>query len=201
MDQPGSNDEVTTLLRQFRCGDSAAADRLIPIVLHELRVLARAVLKGERPNHTLQPTALINEAYFRLIGDQNRDWENRAHFFNVAASVIRRILIDHARRRQSLKRIAGEALPFREEAAGGMTEEQACEVLDLNVALERLAQMSERQSHVVELRYFGGLSIEETACAMGVTPITVKRDWLAARAWLKGQLRPESPLSLGAPIS
>jgi len=187
--------EVTTLLQQIRAGDSQAADKLIPLVVDELRRLARLQLRDERPGHTLQPTALVNEAYMRLVGDQARDWQSRAHFIGVSVSVMKRILIDHARRKQALKRGSEiQSLSGAEDYAG-FSLEQAEELLALNVALDRLEKMSSRQRQVVELRYFGGLSTEETAEVLKVSPITIKRDWVAARAWLKGQLRPEGTAS------
>jgi RNA polymerase sigma-70 factor (ECF subfamily) len=185
--------DVTVLLQQMRAGDSQAADKLIPLVVDELRRLARLQLRDERPGHTLQPTALVNEAYLRLVGDQARDWQNRAHFIGVSVSVMRRILIDHARRKRALKRgleIQGVA---GAEDYPALSFEQADELMALNIALDRLEEMSSRQRQVVELRYFGGLSTEEAAEVLKVSPITVKRDWVAARAWLKGQLRPEGP--------
>ena len=182
--------EVTVLLHQIRAGDANAADKLIPLVIDELRVLARLQLRNERPGHTLQPTALVNEAYLRLVSDQARDWHDRAHFIGVSVSVMRRILIDYARRKRALKRGAGE--PFAEEDYAGFSYEQADELIALDVALDRLEQMNSRQRQVVEMRYFGGLSLEEAAEVLNVSPITVKRDWVAARAWLKSQLRPET---------
>jgi RNA polymerase sigma factor (TIGR02999 family) len=140
----------------------------------------------------LQPTALVNEAYLRLVGDQARDWRNRAHFIGVSASVMRRILIDYARRRQAFKRSGAEQPVESHPHPEGLSYEQAEELLALNSALDRLEQMNSRQRQVVELRYFGGLSLEETAEALGVSAVTVKRDWAAARAWLKGQVRPEA---------
>jgi RNA polymerase sigma factor (TIGR02999 family) len=185
-DTPG---EVTALLQQMKSGDTGAAERLVPLVLQELHRLARCYFDGERPGHTLQPTALVNEAWLRLVGSQTPDWRNRAHFIGVTASIMRCILIDHARRKQALKRGAGAPeLNLMEE--DGLTFEQAEELILLNTALDRLEELNARQRQVVELRYFGGLSIEETAEALGVSTITVKRDWLAARAWLKGQVRP-----------
>ncbi len=193
--QEASIGEVTTLLQQIRAGDSQAADKLIPLVIDELRRLARLQLRDERPGHTLQPTALVNEAYLRLVGDQARDWQNRAHFIGVSVSLMKRILIDHARRKQALKRGSEiQSLAGMEDYAG-LSFEQAEELIALNLALDRLEKMSSRQRQVVELRYFGGLSTEETAEVLKVSPITVKRDWVVARAWLKGQLRPESPAS------
>jgi RNA polymerase sigma-70 factor, ECF subfamily len=182
--------EVTVLLQQIRAGDSDASNKLIPLVIEELRSLARAQLRSEQTGHTLQPTALVHEAYLRLVSDQSRDWCNRAHFIGVSASVMRRILIDHARRKRALKRGAGRRGSQITEDCGGLSQEQAEELLALNIALERLQEMNSRQRQVVELRYFGGLSVEETAEVLNVSPITVKRDWLAARAWLKGQVRP-----------
>ena len=184
--------EVTILLQQIRTGDSGASNKLIPLVLEELRALARMQLRNERPGHTLQPTALVNEAYLRLVSDQDRDWLNRAHFIGVSVSVMRRILIDHARRKQALKRGGGERALAQAADYAGLSYEQADELMALNVALDRLEEMNSRQRQVVELRYFGGLSLEETAEILNVSPITVKRDWVAARAWLKAQVRPEA---------
>jgi RNA polymerase sigma factor (TIGR02999 family) len=162
------------------------------IVMQELRGLAQYYLSGERPGHTLQPTALVNEAYLKLIGDQARDWQNRAHFIGVGASIMRRILVDHARRKRAIKRGAGGPAVEAREGAEWPSYEQAEELLALNTALDRLEAMNPRHRQVVELRYFGGLSVDETAEALGISPMTVKRDWVAARAWLKGQVRPET---------
>jgi RNA polymerase sigma factor (TIGR02999 family) len=184
--------EVTVLLQQIRAGDSDAANKLIPLVLSELRNLARLQLRGERPGHTLQPTALVHEAYLRLVSDQARDWQNRAHFIGVSVSVMRRILIDYARRKQTLKRDGGEQVVIDKMDFAGFSYEQADELIALDVALDRLEEMNPRQRRIVELRYFGGLSIEETAEVLNISPITVKRDWVAARAWLKAQVRPQA---------
>ena len=189
--QKQSVGNITTLLQQVRSGDSQATDKLIPLVVDELRTLARLQLRNERTGHTLQPTALVNEAYLRLVGDQARDWQSRAHFIGVSVSVMKRILIDYARRKQSLKRGAEVESVASVEDFAHISIEQADELLELNMALDRLEEMSSRQRHVVELRYFGGLSTEETAEVLNISPITVKRDWIAARAWLKGQLRPK----------
>lgn len=196
--QEGPIGDVTILLQQIRAGDSRAADKLIPLVVDELRRLARLQLRDERPGHTLQPTALVNEAYLRLVSDQARDWQNRAHFIGVSVSVMRRILIDHARRKRAIKRGAANQAVVGVEDCAGLSFEQADELMALNVALDQLEEMNSRQRQVVELRYFGGLSTEETAEVLKVSPITVKRDWVAARAWLKGQLRPEGPVSKSA---
>lgn len=187
-----SSGEVTVLLQQIRGGDSAAAQKLIPLVWDELRSLARLQLRGERPGHTLQPTALVNEAYLRLVTDQARDWQNRAHFIGVSVSVMRRILIDYARRKQTLKRGAGKHVFDARKDYAGLSYKQADELLALDIALEQLEKLNPRQRQVVELRYFGGLSAEETAEVLKVSRVTVERDWLAARAWLKRQVRPET---------
>lgn len=181
--------EVTILLQQISHGDVQAVDKLIPFVLDELRRLAKFQLQQERPDHTLQPTALVNEAYIRLIGDQARDWQNRAHFIGVSASVMRRILIDYARRRHARKRGAASTATFDIEQYPALSDSQTEELLSLNIALEKLEALCPRQCRIVELRYFGGLSTEETAEVMNLSTITVKRDWSAAKAWLKGQLR------------
>ena len=183
--------EITLLLQQMGDGDTEATEKLLRLVLPELRALARHYLRGERPGHTLQPTALVNEAYLRLVSDQARNWRNRAHFVAVTAGVMRRILIDHARRRRALKRGAQLApIEFSDEREG-LSANEAEELIALDAALNRLEVLNPRHSQVVELRYFGGLSVEETAEVLSVSPITVKRDWSVARAWLKGQVRPE----------
>ena len=178
--------DVTRILARVEQGDSKAAEELLPLVYEELRRLAAHKMANEAAGQTLQPTALVNEAYLRLVGDQARDWQNRAHFIGVAASVMRRLLIDHARRKQAEKR----HLPEPHEWGGGMTPNEAEELLNLNLALQRLEKSNARYARVVEIRYFGGLSIEETAEVMQTSPNTVKRDWTAARAWLKQQIQP-----------
>ena len=189
----GAGPVTAGLLRQLRAGDSSASGELMPLILAELHGLARMYMVAEGTAHTLQPTALVNEAYLRLVGDQARDWQDRAHFIGVAASVMKRILIDHARRKRAAKRDASNQPP----EAGPLSWLDAEEILDLNDALERLGEMSPRQKQIVEMRYFGGLSLEETAEAMQISAITVRRDWVAARAWLKSQLRPEIRLMTG----
>jgi RNA polymerase sigma-70 factor (ECF subfamily) len=184
--------DVTILLQRMRDGDNDAADHLIPMVLEELRELAQHYLRSERAGHTLQPTALVNEVYLRLVGDQARTWQNRAHFIGVTASIMRRILIDQARRHRTAKRGGGEALVEIDAKRDGFLFEDPEEILALNDALDGLEKFSPRQRQVVELRYFGGLTLEETAEAMNVSIVTVRRDWLAARAWLKRQIRPET---------
>ncbi len=190
--QAARGGDVTVLLQRVRSGDSEAAGQLIPLVVEELRSLARLQLRNESPGHTLQPTALVNEAYLRLVSDQARDWRCRAHFIGVAVSVMRRILIDHARRKHALKRGGPDVMLVDTQDYPGFSYEQADELIALNTALDRLEEMNPRQRQVVELRYFGGLSVEETAEVLNISPVTVKRDWVAARAWLKGQVRPEA---------
>lgn len=177
---------VTMLLKELQAGNSSAADRLIPIIFRELHNLAEVYLRREKPGHTLQPTALVHEAYLRLVGDQAREWQNRAHFIGVAASVMRRLLIDHARKKRAEKR----QLPAPHEWNAGMTAQEAEQLLSLNVALDRLEKSNARYARVVELRFFGGLSVEEAAEVMQVSSMTIKRDWTAARAWLKQQMLP-----------
>jgi RNA polymerase sigma-70 factor (ECF subfamily) len=187
--QSADPQEVTILLRKVSQGDSDAVGRLIPLVLDELRRLARQQLQREASDHTLQPTALVNEAYIRLVGDQARDWQSRAHFIGVSASVMRRILIDYARRRRAKKRGASTTERLDLEQFPDLSDQQADELLALNIALDKLEEMNPRQRQIVELRYFGGLSVEETAEVLSLSVITISRDWIAAKAWLKGQLR------------
>ncbi len=178
-----SKPNVTELLQEWQQGDREALDRLTPLVYDELRRIAHAYVQRERSGHTLETTALVNEAYLRLAGGQNVNWQNRAHFFAVAAQVMRRILIDHARKRHYMKR-GGEAQQVSLDEASVMTEVRATELVALDDALEELAQLDPRKSRVVELRYFGGLSLEETADVLEISMMTVRRDWRAAKAWL-----------------
>ena len=175
--------DITQLLRQWREGDGSARDRLVAVLYPELRALADRQLRGERSNHTLQPTALVNEAYLRLSGLERLEWQDRGHFVHMAARVMREVLVDHARRRQAAKRDGGQqvTLTSLELAA---PEARGLDALALDAALARLEQLDPDKARVVELRYFGGLSIEETAEATGSSPATVKRHWQAARAWL-----------------
>jgi len=184
---PGEN--VTQLLINWGNGDRAALDALAPAVYDELRRLAQAYLRRERPDHTLQGTALVNEAYLRLIDQKNVRWQNRAHFFGVAAQMIRRILVDHARAHQAAKRGAGAAkLSLDDALAVPGAQNKDVNLVNLDEALEQLAKMDERQARIIELRYFTGLSIEETAEVLAISPATVKREWTAARAWLFREL-------------
>lgn len=192
MDTTTSTD-VTGLLQRVKEGDPEASEKLVPIVLGELRRLARHHLRNERLGHTLQPTALVNEAYIRLAGFNRMDWQSRSHFLGVASGLMRQILIDYARRRQSLKRGGGKAFVELDENRALLSPQQSAELLALDVALEQLAKMNPRHAKIVELRYFGGLSVEEAAEAIGIAPITVKRDWAAARAWLRTRLEGPPP--------
>jgi RNA polymerase sigma-70 factor (ECF subfamily) len=180
-------DDLTGLLIEWGQGDKAALDRLTPLVYDEIRRIAHRYVQCEREGQTLQTTALVNEAYLRLAGSTNISWQNRAHFFAVTAQVMRRILIDHARRRQYVKH-GGEVqrVPFEAaiSEAAAMSQPRAAELLALNEALDELAKLDPRKGQVVELRYFGGLNIEETAKVLDVSPMTVRRDWRAAKAWL-----------------
>jgi RNA polymerase sigma-70 factor (ECF subfamily) len=178
-----TGDNLTELLVEWREGDKAALDRLTPLVYDELRRIAHRYVQRERDGHTLQTTALVNEAYLRLAGQQKVDWQNRAHFFAVTAQVMRHILIDHARRRRYAKH-GGDARQVSLEDATVMSQERAAELIALDEALDELAKLDQRKSRVVELRYFGGLSLEETAEALEISLMTVRRDWRAAKAWL-----------------
>jgi len=179
--------EVTQLLIEIRKGNKEAEAKLIPLVYGELRRIARGYMRGERPDHTLQPTALVHEAYLRLVEQRRVEWRNRAHFFGVAAQLMRRILVDHARAQQTDKRRAAhQAIPL--EGAFAFSEEQSGQLVALDAALQRLAELDSRQSRIVELRFFAGLTVEDTAEVMGIAPRTVKRDWNVAKAWLHGEL-------------
>src|SRR5689334_3109880 len=180
------NGQVTLLLRQLQDGRKDAAEQLVPLVYEELRQRAAAFMRHERSDHTLQATELVHEAYRRLV-DNPGNINNRAHFFAIAARAMRRILVDHARARKAAKRGAGgHKLPVDDVTL--VTPEQSIEVLALNQALDQLAEVDEQQSRIVELRYFGGLSEEETAQVLGISSKTVQRDWKVAKAWLYGQL-------------
>jgi RNA polymerase sigma factor (TIGR02999 family) len=182
-----SGESVTGLLRKWAAGDRESLDRLIPLVYNELRRLARGYLRRERLDHTLQPTALVNEAFFRLVDQEQVSWQNRSHFFGIAAQSMRRILVDHAREHLAAKRGAGaQRVPL--ELAAGVAAELPVDLIMLDAALQQLAAQDERQGRVVELRFFGGLTIEETAEVVGVSPATVKREWEFARAWLRRQM-------------
>jgi RNA polymerase sigma-70 factor (ECF subfamily) len=178
--------DVTSLLRQMGAGDARAADQLLPLIYAELHRLAQAYMRRERPDHTLQATALINEAYLRLAGDEVA-WQNRSHFIGCAARVMRQVLVDSARAHQAERRAGGmQRVEMHEELA--ISPERLDEVAAIDEALTRLAEKNPRQARVVELRYFGGLSVEEIAATLGVAPRSVKRDWALARMWLYREL-------------
>jgi len=183
-DQPGA---ITALLSQLREGNKQAEEKLIPLVYNELHRLARYYMRRERGDHTLQTSALVNEAYLRLVGEHGIDWKNRAHFFGVSAQIMRRILVDHARTRDAQKR-GGSARKISLENAFVYTDEQSWQVVALHEALTKLSEWDQRQARIVEMRFFGGLSVEETAEALALSPTTVKREFQHAKAWLYGEL-------------
>ena len=186
--------EVTRLLVAWSNGDRAARDELMPLVYEELRRLAHRYMGRERPDHTLQTSALVNEAYLRLIDQKDVKWQNRAHFFAIAAQMMRRILVDYARKRSFAKR-GGDlrSVPFEEAVI--VSPRRAAEVVALDDALTNLAELDPRKSQIIELRFFGGLSIEETAEVLGVSPGTVMRDWTFAKAWLRREISGAKPQS------
>ena len=185
--EPSSRSDVTLLLRAWGEGDAQALDRLAPLVYQELHHIARGYMARERTGHTLQTTALVNEAYVRLVDARQVSWQDRAHFFAVCARAMRRILVDHARSRGYQKRGGGKVRVQFDEALG-----MACSVdsnlLELDEALDRLSALDPRKAKVIEMRFFGGLSVEETAEALSISPETVMRDWKLARAWLYREL-------------
>jgi RNA polymerase sigma-70 factor, ECF subfamily len=185
-----SQKEVTRLLSEWSGGDEGALEKLIPLVQPELHRLAHHYMSRERAGHTLQTTALLNEAYLQLTAKTPRPWQNRPHFMAVAAQLMRRIMVDHARARHALKRGAGAIRVTLDEAAL-VTEERAEELLALDEALEKLAGFDRRRCEIVEMRYFGGLTVEEIADVLKVHPNTVMRDWRAAKAWLYAELTTE----------
>ena len=179
--------DVTTLLIDWSRGDKAALERLTPLVYDELRRLAKRYLRQERSGHTLQSTALANEAFLRLVDQSQVQWQNRAHFFGVAAQMIRRILVDYARARRTDKRGGGFTQLSLDDAIG-VPETRSVELIALDEALDELARLDVKQGRIVELRFFVGLSVEETAEVIGVSPATVKREWTSAKAWLFREL-------------
>jgi RNA polymerase sigma factor (TIGR02999 family) len=187
MGSPGSPRDITVLLGNWSRGDRAALDQLLPLVYLELRRVARRQLRKERADHTLQPTALVHEVFIRLVGQRQVDWQDRAHFFGVAATVMRRILVDHARRHAAGKR--GDGLPSVPiDEARDMAASDGMPVLALDQALERLEKIDADLAKIVELRAFGGLTIDEAAHVLSVSPSTAKRDWRTAKAWLIREL-------------
>ncbi|MEO8435366.1 MAG: sigma-70 family RNA polymerase sigma factor [Pyrinomonadaceae bacterium] len=182
--------EVTQLLVAWSNGDKAALDRLMPLVYTELRRLAHHYMSRERPGHTLQTTALVNEAYLRLVDQDQMRWENRAHFFGIAARLMREILVDHARSRQAVKRGGGQYM-LSLSKVDRLASRPDVNLIALDEALRRLEAIDPQKGRIVELRYFGGLRIEETAEVLGISPATVKRDWSMARAWLRSEIGEE----------
>jgi RNA polymerase sigma-70 factor (ECF subfamily) len=187
--------DATRLLRAWREGDKSALERLTPIVYRDLRRLARRYLLAERSGHTLQPTALVNEAYMRLVDYRRMQWQDRAHFIAVSAQLMRRILVEHARRRNLKRGRDMRHVSLDQAPELGCT--RANEVVALEEALDELARMDPRKARVVELRYFGGLSVEETAAVLSISAVTVRRDWISARAWLYREL---SAQAIGADL-
>jgi RNA polymerase sigma-70 factor (ECF subfamily) len=187
----GSPNEVTQLLVAWSDGDQAARDQLMSVVYEELHRLARRYMRSESPGHTLQTSALVNEAFLRLVDQRNVRWQNRSHFFAIAAQMMRRILVDYARSRSYAKRGGGaRALTLDEELI--VSDERSDEVVAVHEALEELAKFDARKSQIVELRFFGGLSIDETAEVLGVSPGTVMSDWTMAKAWLRREISPQA---------
>ena len=183
-----SSTRINRLLADWGQGNEEAREALIPVVYNELRRQARRYLRGERPDHTLESAALVNEAYLRLVRQDAPQWQNRAHFFGVAAQLMRHILVDHARNRLAAKRGAGAPrLALDPELAPAQKPE--IDLVALDDAISRLAALDSQQGRLIELRFFGGLSIEETAVVLGVSPATVKREWVTARAWLRRELK------------
>lgn len=184
------NADITQLLVDVSQGRREATDELLPLVYDELRRLASYHLQAERQGHTLNATALVHEAYIKLIDQSRVEWQSRSHFFAIASMAMRRILVNYAKMRKREKRGGGAPHSSLDEAVGVMSEERAEEIVDLDAALGELAEINQRAAKVVECRFFGGLSINETAEALDISPMTVKRDWLLAKTWLKRQLQP-----------
>lgn len=180
-------EEVTALLQEINEGAANAPEKLLPLVYDELRRLAQSYMKNERPDHTLQATALVHDAYIRLVDWENVSWQNRAHFFSVAAQVMRNILVNHAVKRKAQKRDFGQRIELTEEISFGGGREIG--IIELNEALDALEAIEPTQEKIVELRFFGGLSIEETAHALNTSPATVKREWAIAKTWLYRRLK------------
>ena len=185
---PEPSAQITKLLANWRGGDEQARDALIPLVYNELRRLARLRLWHQGPGHTFQSAALVNEAYLRLARQNLPQWQNRAHFFGVAAQVMRHILVDYARNRQAAKR-GGGVHPLTLDTHFAVARQREFDLVALDDALNKLASLDAKQSHLIELRFFGGLSIEETAAVLGISPATVKREWATARVWLQRELK------------
>jgi RNA polymerase sigma-70 factor, ECF subfamily len=185
---PDAEGEVTRLLVQLRAGKEDVAGQLVPLVYDELRRIAGALMRRERPDHTLQATAVVNEAYLRLAGEQEIQWQNRAHFFAIAAKTMRRVLLDYARQRHAERRGGEGARKVDIDAELLITDDRLEDVVALDEVLSRLSEMDPEQGRIVELRFFAGLNVEETAEVMGISPRTVKREWKLAKAWLDREL-------------
>lgn len=181
--------QVTQLLERWGRGDRSALDELTPLVYSELRNVADAYLRRERPDHTLQATALVNEAYLRLIGQKHGRWEGRKHFYGIAARLMRQVLVEHARKHKAEKRGGGRVAVITLQHFEEVSSTANVDILAVHEALERLARFDEQQARIVELRFFGGLSIEETAETLGVGHATIEREWAMARAWLRNKLK------------
>jgi RNA polymerase sigma factor (TIGR02999 family) len=183
-----TSEGITQLLIDWGKGDQAALEKLMPLVYSELRRLASNYLRRERAGHTLQPTALVNEAYLKLVDQRNAKWQNRAHFFGISAQLMRRILVDHARHHQAARRGGSGQQRISLTSAQTLVKQPEVDLLALNEALDELTKMDPQQGRIVELKFFGGLSIEEIAEVLGIGHATVERDWKVARAWLRRQL-------------
>jgi len=183
----GGSRQVTELLVRWRKGDRQALDALIPLVYGELRRIAQHFLQREKPGHTLQSTALVHEAYVRMVGQNLPEWQSRAHFFGIAAQLMRQILVDHARARQAAKR-GGDVFKLSLDESTAMPGQRDLDLIALDDALKSLTELDPQQSRIVELRYFAGLTIEDTSEVLGISPATVKRDWATARAWLQREM-------------
>jgi len=189
MNEPTASPEITEMLREWSSGKREALDRLLPLVYAELHAQAARYLRRERADHTLQTTALIHEAYLKLIDQRNVHWQSRAHFFAIAAQVMRRILVDYARSKHREKRGGADVKTSLDEATMIAAEGRGVDLIALDSALTKLAQMDEQKAKIVELRYFSGLSVIETAMVLGVTPKTIERNWTMAKAWLHRELK------------
>ncbi len=188
---PASSARVSELLVSWGHGNQDAREALIPLIYDELRRLARRYLRRERPDHTLESAALVHEAYLRLVRQEPFQWQNRAHFFGVAAQLMRHILVDHARNRLAAKRGAG-APRLTLDPKIALPQDREVDLVALDDALKRLASLDSQQSRMIELRFFGGLSIQDTSVVLGISPATVKREWITARAWLQREMKKDS---------
>lgn len=185
-----NREDITSLLHEYQSGNKEVLDELFPLVYDELRKLAAIRLHGERKDHTLQPTALVHEAYMRLVGQHSTDWHNRAHFFGLAAEMMRRILVNHAIKNNAEKRFGNQTKLALDDAIS-LAQEREVNLVMLDEALNRLAEFDPQQAKIIELRFFAGLTIEEVAEIIGVSDSTVKREWRVAKAWLHQQLKAE----------